>query len=166
MYNHILQIETVGPQGDKLIWVLLIMVAIALMAYFFVRKSSFNLPSFKSKVIVKAEKNKIYHPTVIHLKIENRKKKAIVIEHPVVRFRRGRNTKAFKIRAVNARSIYPLYLEANKTHELAVALEPFYEYDPKLKKFSRLRIEFIYDKEIQKISSYLILKSTLFRSAR
>jgi hypothetical protein len=166
MINPFLQIEIIGPQTDKLVWIILAIIAIALLAYYFSRKPSFKMPSFKNGLIIKAEKNRVYHPTVIHIKIENKTKKSIIIEHPVVRFKRRRNTKAYKIKAVNARNIYPLYLESGKTHHLPVALEPFYDYDHKLKKFSRLRVEFKYNKGKEKKSKYLLLKPTLFRSNR
>ncbi len=166
MINPFLQIEVIGPQSDKLIWIFLIIIIIGIIVYLFSRKSSFKMPSFNSGVSIKTKKNRVYHPSVIHIEIENETKKAIVIEHPIVRFKRGRDTKAFKIKAVNARNIYPLFLEAGKTHQLPVALEPFYDYDRKLKKFSRLRIEFKYNKEKDKKSKYLLLKPTLFRSDR
>lgn len=166
MYNFILQIETVGPQGDKLIWVFLILVIIGITAFILTRKNHFSIFSFRKKIIVTIQKNKVYHPSVIQLNIENKSKKAIVIEHPVIRFKSGRKNIAFKIKAVNARVIYPLFLEIGKTHQLPVALEPFYDYNPKLKKFSRLRIEFKYDKEKQKKTRYLLLKPTFFRSER
>jgi hypothetical protein len=165
MSKYFLQIETVGPQGDKLIWVFFVAILIGLIVFFLNKKSTFTLPSFRQKVSIKAEKNRVYHPTVIHFIIENKKKKAIDIEHPVVRFKHWRRTKAFKIKSVNAKKIYPLYLEPGKSHELSVALGPFYEYDKKLKKFSKLRIEFNYGSK--KLSSrYLLLKPTLFRSER
>lgn len=166
IYNFILQIVTVGPQGDKLIWVFLILVIIGIVAFLLTKKTHFSFFSFRKKVFVTIQKNKVYHPSVIQFKVENKGKKAIVIEHPVIRFKRGKTSNAFKIKAVNTRDIYPLFLEAGKIHELSVALEPFYNHKSGLKKFSRLRIEFKYDKEKQKKTRYVLLKPTFFRSER
>lgn len=164
--NYIIQVNTVGPEGYKLIWVLLILLIIVAVIFLTKGKFKIRIPSFSNALIIQIKKNKVYHPTVIHLKIKNNKKKVVLIENPILRFKMGRNTKAFKIKSVNSSKIYPLYLEANQTHELPVALQNFYDYDKELKKYSRLRIEFSYDETKSKSSSYLLLKPTLFRKAK
>ncbi|HPR59617.1 MAG TPA: hypothetical protein PLF35_01650 [Prolixibacteraceae bacterium] len=166
MYIRLLQIEIVGPQGDKLIWLFIVMAIIAVVAYLFIIKRKFSLQNFNKRITVRVEKNKIYHPDTVHIIIENKTAKAIDIENPVIRFKHRRKSKAFKIKAVNTRNIYPLYLESGKTHHLPVALEPFYSFDNSLKKFSQLRIEFIYNKTQNQKSSYIVLKPTLFKKAR
>ena len=160
----LVEIQTVGPEGGKLVWFFLF-IAFALLILFSLKKKTIQLSRSSSALSVKLEKNKVYHPSVVHLKILNKRSKGLVINHPVIRFKKGRSTKAFKIKSVNASSIYPLFLEANKIHELPVALQPFYDYNPKLKKYSRLRLEFTYEGGKLKKTKYLLLKSTLFRKA-
>lgn len=162
----LLQIQTVGPEGEKLAWMFLILFVIVLVAIIFKRKWTMKWPNFSSAISVTIQKNKIYHPTVVSFSITNHEKKAIVIEHPVLRFKRGRRKKAYKIKTVNSKAIYPLYLEPNKTHELPVSLQNFYEFDKKLKRLSRLRIEFTYNKNRFKSSKYVLLKPTLFRKEK
>lgn len=164
MYIRLLQIEIIGPQGDKLVWVFLFVALIVALVFFFNKKRTFAWPSLINRVLVSIEKNKVYHPTTIQLKVVNKTAKAIVIENPIIRFKRGKTTSAYKIKKVNAKNIYPLYLEPAKTHLLPVDLDPFFEYNPKLKKFNRLRIEFTYNQNKQKSSNYLLLRPTLFRS--
>jgi len=166
MYIRLLQIEIIGPQGDKLIWIFIVMIIMAVVAYLFMIKQKFSIQKYRKRVTVRVEKNKIYHPDTVHIIIENKTAKAIDIENPVIRFKHRRKSKAFKIKAVNTRNIYPLYLESGKTHHLPVALEPFYSFDNSLKKFSQLRIEFIYNKTQNQKSSYIVLKPTLFKKAR
>ncbi|MBN2262423.1 MAG: hypothetical protein JW735_05885 [Prolixibacteraceae bacterium] len=165
MCIKLLQIEIIGPQGDKLIWVFIIIALIAVVVYLRMIKQKFSLQNFRKKVIVKVEKNKVYHPDAVHIIIENKTAKAIDIENPVIRFKLRSKSKAFKIKAVNTRNIYPLYLENGKTHHLPVSLEPFYNFDNSLKKFTQLRIEFNYNKSQSKKSRYILLKPTLFKSA-
>jgi hypothetical protein len=170
--QYLLQIETIGPEGDKLIWVFLTIVLI--IGLFFLLKGKFNSKnkgifqrfSFSRGVKINLEKNKKLHPTVIHLNVINQSSKAITIQHPILRFKRGKNTKAFKIKGVNSSSIYPLYLEAKQTHKLPVLLQSFYDYDKKLKGFPRLRIECKYNENNLAKSSYLLLRSTIFRKVK
>jgi hypothetical protein len=97
------------------------------------------------------------------LQIENRGERATDIQHPVIRFKKGRNTKAYKIKAVNASKIHPLYLEKGKKHKLTVALQPFYEFNPDLKKFNQVRVECPFNNSKLKKSKYLVLFPTFFK---
>lgn len=161
----LLQIETVGPEGEKLLWIFLVLLLLGLFTFVASKKGFINRFSYSSSVLLSVEKNKIYHPTSILFNIENKEKKSIIIQNPVLRFKRGSAEKAFKIKSVNTSSIYPLYLEPGKNHELSVALQPFYDFDKNLKKYSRLRIEFNYNQQFKK-SNYLLLKPTLFRKEK
>lgn len=163
---YLLQVETVGPEGSNVFWLLLFLALGGIAIFFILGKKKFILPTFSGQVKVSIGKNKIYHPTIIHLKVENRSKNAITIENPIIRFKRIKRSVAYKIKAVNSSKIYPLYLEAGQTHKLPVALEPFYSYNRKLKRYSRLRIEFTFDKKNEKRSRFLLLKPTLFRKAK
>lgn len=163
----LLQVETIGPEGGKLIWVFLTLgLILFIVLWSRTKKWKTRFSNFRANLSVTVQKNKIYHPTVIHLKVKNRSGKDIVINHPVIRFKKWRQTKAFKIKSVNTSAIYPLYLEANKTHELPVALQPFFDYDHKLKRYARLRIEFGYDGVKLKKTRYMLLKPTLFSKAK
>lgn len=162
----LLQIQTVQPDGDKLIWLLLILTGIGLAVYLYIRRKKIAFTGFRSSLAIELSKNKIYHPTIISLTIENRSKKPVTIHHPIIRFKKLRKEKAFKIKAVNSSQIYPLYLESGKTHVLPVGLDTFFNFDQKLKKFSRVRIEFKYDGDKNKKTRYLLLKPTFFRKAK
>lgn len=163
----LLEVQTVGPEGNKLIWVFLIVIITGLLVLFIKNKKELlHFSVLKKTLLVKIDKNRLYHPSLILLKIKNRSNKAILVNHPIIRFKKRGKTKAFKIKTVNSSSIYPLYLEANKTHELPVALQAFYDYNSELKKYSSLRIEFTYDNKTLKKTRYLLLIPTLFRKAK
>lgn len=159
------QIQTVGPEGNKILWVLLVLGVIILLAILFRKNARIHFPNFSRKVSITLEKNQIYHPTVVNFTIFNDDRKAIVIQNPVLRFRKGKRTKAYRITSVRTKDIYPLYLEPNKTHSLPVSLQPFYDHHKQLKRFSRLRVEFRYNNRF-KSSRYVLLKPTLFRKER
>ena len=166
--NHSLnlQIQTVGPEGGKILWVILAIALIGLVLLFIKLKIKIPLPDFSKKVLVSIEKNKVYHPTIIHFTIVNKGSKSIVIQNPVLRFRRGRKTKAYKITSVKTKDIYPLYLEPNKSHNLPVTLQPFYDHYKRLKRYSCLRVEFNYSDSRFKKSKYVLLKPTMFRKEK
>ncbi|MDA3927917.1 MAG: hypothetical protein PF541_03100 [Prolixibacteraceae bacterium] len=164
--TYLLQIETVGPEGGI---IFLFIVALALLVTFFLfilKKKNLKFPSFSNGIKVSISKNKIYHPTIVQLSITNKSSRAITIEHPVIRFKKFRTTTAYKIKTVNNKQIYPLFLEAKQTHSLPVKLQPFYDFNKKLSKFFLVRIEFKYNKTIKKSSKYLLLKPTILRKAK
>jgi hypothetical protein len=163
MLNLLLQIEIVDPEGHKLKWIFLIIAAFIVL--FFLMRKSHSLKSIikPSELRFKVEKNKTYHPSTLYYEIENRGETATDIQHPVIRFKKGRNTKAYKIKAVNASKIYPLYLEKGKKHKLTVALQPFYEFNPDLKKFNQVRVECPFNNSKLKKSKYLVLFPTFFK---
>lgn len=163
---HLIQIQTVGPEGGKIFWVIGALLLIGLVTLLARTKVKIKLPSFSKKVVVRLKKNKIYHPTVVHISIANNENKAIVIQNPILRFRRGRKTKAYKITSVKTKDIYPLYLEPNKTHNLPVTLQPFYDHYKRLKRYGRLRVEFKYGDNRRKRSKYVLLKPTLFKKEK
>lgn len=166
--SHLLQVQYIEPEGEKMIYVLLVAILIAVILFFIFKRKKLPKININYSAPVKANitKNKIYHATIITLEINNRSKKGITIENPVIRFKRGRKEKAFKIKAVNSTQIYPLFLEAGKSHKLPVTLQPFYDFNKKLKRLSRVRIEFAYNKNRKKKTKYLLLKPTLFRKAK
>jgi hypothetical protein len=167
MQTIILQIEIIEPQGDKLLWLLLVIITIvAFLAFKNKKWKKIHLYPQKRNLQLNIKKNKTYHPTVLHFEIKNKTNKALDIENPVIRFKKGRKSKAYKIKAVNTRTIYPLFLDKGETHHLPVTLEPFYQHNQMLKKFSMVRFEFTYNKNKYKKSTYILLKPTLFRSAR
>lgn len=163
MLNNILQIEIVGPEGYKLKWVLIVLVAL-IAIFIFIRKMPSLASIIKpSDLRFRVKKNKIYHPSALYFEIENRGEKATVIQHPIIRFKKGSNTKAYKIKAVNASKIYPLFLEKGAKHQLSVALQPFYDFSPGLKKYNQIRVECSFDNSKMKKSRYMIIFPTLFK---
>ena len=82
--NYILQVTTVGPEGNKLIWVFLFIIAITTVIFLVKGKLKIRVSNFSSSLLLQVTKNKVYHPTVIHLKITNRNKTAVtgLVSHP------------------------------------------------------------------------------------
>jgi hypothetical protein len=161
----LLQIETVGPEGHKLIWVFLILVAIAFAAWVVLRKKGHSWLSFNT-LKVEIQKNKIYHPETVTLSVKNKRTKAVVIDSVNLTFRGFNKKRSFKITQVAGKKIYPLFLEAGNNHTIVIALASFYSKFPKLKKMARLRIEVNTKQGKTHKTRYLLLKPTLFRSNR
>lgn len=163
MINFLLQIEIVGPEGHKLKWVLIVIVSLGVLYFLIRKKPSLRSIINPSDLRFEVKKNKIYHPSTLYFEIENRGNTATDIQHPVIRFKKGRNTKAYKIKAVNASKIYPLYLEKGKKHQLNITLQPFYDFNPNLKKYKQVRVECTFNNSKLKKSRYMILFPTFFK---
>lgn len=70
MLDFILQIETLDPEGYKLKWLLLIVVAFVVL-YFLLRKAPALTSFIKTyELRFKVKKDKIYHSFILYFEIE------------------------------------------------------------------------------------------------
>lgn len=159
----------VAPEGDKLIWFVVILAAIPVVYYLInqlVRKSGspkvkpFSIP--RRKLNIDLLKDRQYRPSVLTLKITNKSRKDIDLEAPVLCFRKIWSKRKFKLKGINRYEIYPLYLEAGKTHELRIDLSVFYSHDRKLKRFYWAKVRVMDTKGKKYSSSYITLRKSLF----
>ncbi|MGE4586704.1 MAG: hypothetical protein AB7D05_05120 [Mangrovibacterium sp.] len=103
-----------------------------------------------------------YRPRKLTLRIHNRGKKDLDIQAPVIRFSKVLQVRNFRLNGVNGFSIYPLYLERGRVHELSVVLSRFHDYDPSLRSFYWARIELCDTTGRTYVSGKLTLRKSLF----
>lgn len=159
----------VHPEGDKLLLILAILIALPVI--FFLaskivgrkgkpKKQPGSL--FSRKLKVELSKDRKYRPNVLTLNILNKSNNDIDLEAPVIHFRKLWSKRKFKLTGINRYKIYPLYLEAGKTHELQIDLSVFYRHDRKLKQFHRAKV-WVSDTRGKTYSSgYITLRKSLF----
>ena len=155
----------IGPEGFKLLWIILIGLCIFLLLWFMLfRKSKISFPKipFLRKLKIELVKNKYYKPTHLNLVIKNISSKDVDIEAPVILFRKLFAKRKFKLKGINKSEIYPLYLEKGKTHDLLINLSVFHNYDRKLKKYYWCRVFFEDTKGRKYSTKYVKLRSSLF----
>lgn len=159
----------VEPEGYKLIWFVLILLAIPVV-YYFVNKALGKAANVKGRPVSVARrklridlvKDRKYRPNVLTLRVTNLSKKDIDLKAPILTFRKIWSKRKFKLKGINRYEIYPLFLEAGKMHELRIDLSVFFNHDRKLKRFYWAKIR-IYDTKGKKYSSsYITLRKSLF----
>ena len=136
----------IGPDGDKLIWLLLIIFAFVIFIYLNGRikrpKNTFNRkPLFQiSRVNIELKKDRLYYPDYLTLKIKNTGNSDIDLDRPMLVFDNFWLKRNFRIKGMNNRTFYPLYLEKGKTHTLDIDLNQFYRHDKRLRRYPKIRI--------------------------
>ncbi len=149
-YNQLFAQNEIGPDGDKLIWLLLIVLSIVIFIFLIDRinkpKKAFSLKSvFQiSKVKIEVKKDKLYYPDYLTLKVKNTGNSDIDLDRPMLVFDNFWLKRNFRINGMNNRTFYPLFFEKGKTHTLEIDLTQFYRHDKRLKKYPKIRIK-MYD---------------------
>jgi hypothetical protein len=159
----------IGPEGFKLLLVVLIIAAFVLFTFIRNRiRQNKNYTHYKvlrkkEEVEINLEKNRLYFPDFLTLTIHNTGKADIDIARPLLVFKNLMMERKFKLSGLNNYHFYPLYLVAGKTHTLRIDLERFYGYDKRLKRFPKVTvlISNVKGKKLGKKS--IMLRKTLFR---
>ena len=158
----------IGPEGDKLIWFLLIPVIIIVLFFVFRKKSkkrsTKQQPFFqRNKISIELKKDKLYYPDSLTLKVRNTGNSDIDLDKPLLILDNFWLKRKFKLKGMDNRTFYPLYLEKGKTHTLQIDLNRFYSHDKKLKKFPKAKLV-IYDIKGKRLGSKSVyLRKTLFK---
>ena len=158
----------IGPEGDKLIWFLLIPAIIIVLFFVFMKKNKKTAtkqkPFFqRSKISVELEKDRLYYPDFLNLKVKNMGNSDIDLDRPLLILDNFWLKRKFKLKGMDNRTFYPLYLEKGKTHTLQIDLSRFYSHDKKLKKFPKAKLV-IHDVKGKKLGSKSVyLRKTLFK---
>ncbi len=157
----------IGPEGDKLIWFFLLLCLLLVVLVWRITKlkiGNFKKPLFgKSKIEIYLKKEKIYFPNFLTLTIKNSGNKDVDLDRPVLIFDNFFYKRKFKLKGVNNIQVYPLYLEAGKTHSLKIDLNHFYSHDKLLKRHQKIKVV-IYDmKGKLKGSKSTFIKKTLVK---
>lgn len=161
----------VGPDGDKLIWLVLAVLALVLVLIFSLRKpkrkstaSNKRHPLFPiRRVRVGLNKDRLYYPDKLQLIVKNTGNTYIDLDRPLLVFDKFWLQRKFRLNGLGNRIFYPLYLEKGQEHTLEIDINRFYLHDKTLKRFPKTKI-IIYDVRGKRLGSNSVyLRKTLFR---
>ncbi|MCF6357602.1 MAG: hypothetical protein L3J54_07325 [Draconibacterium sp.] len=158
----------IGPEGDKLIWFLLIPVPFIVLFFVFRQKNKKTVtrqkPFFqRNNITIEIEKDRLYYPDFLNLKVKNGGNYDVDLDKPLLILDNFWLKRKFKLKGMDNRTFYPLYLEKGKTHSLQIDMTSFYFHDKRLKKFPKAKIV-IYDIKGKKLGSKSVyLRKTLFK---
>lgn len=160
----------IGPEGHKLVWVFLVIIALiggiflATANPFRKKEKKAKTPFFQfSKVQVGLEKDALYYPDKLTLTVKNTGNADVDLDRPLLVFDNFWLKRKFRIKGMENRTFYPLYLEKGKTHTLRIDLDRFYGHDKKLKAFPKARV-IVFDVKGKKLGSRSVfLRKTLFK---
>ena len=167
-YTELFAQNEIGPDGDKLIWILLIVLALAVAFYLLGgtgKKRRIHLKSWLNRkgVRVEIKKDRVYFPDYLSLSIKNTGNVDVDLDRPLLVFDNFWLKRNFRINGMNNRTFYPLYLEKGKTHTLEIDIARFYRHDKKLKRYPKIKIRVndVKGKALGQASVYL--RKTLIR---
>lgn len=136
----------IGPEGHKLLWVILFLV-LFISAFFLLyrrngkSKTNSRWPLFAGKdVRIELGKDSLYYPDRLTLKVKNTGNSDIDLDQPLLVFDNFWLKRKFRLKGFANRNFYPLYLEKGKTHTLEIDLNRFYQHDKRLRKFPKTKV--------------------------
>jgi len=156
----------IGLDGDKLLIIFLLIVILVLVFLLLKRsgEKGKKKPFFKFRRIhVNLEKDRLYYPDILTLTVKNTGNVDLDLDKPLLIFDNFWMKRKFKIKGMENRTFYPLYLEKNKTHTLEIDINRFYFHDKRLKRFPKIKITISDVKGRQLGSRSIFLRKTLFK---
>jgi hypothetical protein len=163
--ERILAQNEIGPEGHKLVWILIVAVALAAIFLFgtfkisgFVKKPLFK----KKKVTVELMKDRLYYPDTLELTITNTGNTDVDIDTPLLVFSSIWLKRKFKLKGTQNNWFYPLYLMKGQSHTLNIDLNRFYGFDKTLKRLPKVKVIVSEAKGKKLGSRQVLLRKTLF----
>lgn len=154
----------VRPDGDKIVWVLLIFLATLFLFFVFRKKGNIKQTLFlRQKIKIELEKNRLYFPDFLTLTVHNMGNTDIDMDRPLLIFDNFWLKRKFRLKGIENRSFYPLYLVKGHLHKLTIDLNHFYSYDRKLKGYSKVKIILFNVKGRRLGSNSVYLRKTLVK---
>lgn len=154
----------VRPDGDKIVWVLLILLAVIILWVVFRKKGNKKQPLFvRQKIKTELEKDRLYYPDNIKLTVKNIGNVDIDLDRPLLIFDNFWLKRKFRLKGMENRTFYPLYLVKNYTHTLNIDLNHFYSYDRKLKRYPKVKVVLFNVKGRRLGSNLVYLRKTLIK---
>ena len=154
----------IGPDGDKIVWVLLILLAVIILWVVFRKKGNKKQPLFvRQKIKTEFEKDRLYYPDNIKLTVKNIGNVDIDLDRPLLIFDNFWLKRKFRLKGMENRTFYPLYLVKNYTHTLNIDLNHFYSYDRKLKRYPKVKVTLFNVKGRRLGSNSVYLRKTLIK---
>lgn len=156
--------NVVGPDGDKLIWLLLVVLAAIIVFVVFRKKGDKKRPFFaREKIQIELEKDRVYFPDYLILNVKNIGNVDIDLDGPLLVFDNFWRKRKFRLKGTDNRIFYPLYMAKGYTHTLNIDLNHFYSYDKKLKRYPKVKITLFNIKGKRLGSSSIYLRKTLMK---
>ena len=154
----------IGPDGNILIWGLLILAAIIISFFVFRKKGKKGKPLFTfEKLRIELDKNRLYFPDFLILNVKNTGNCDIDIDRPLMVFDRFWMKRKFRLKGTDSRTFYPLYMVKGYNHTLNIDLNHFYSYDKKLKNYPKVKITIFNVKGKRLGSKSIYLRKTLVK---
>ncbi|MCF6332587.1 MAG: hypothetical protein L3J11_04810 [Draconibacterium sp.] len=168
-YLSVFAQNEVKPDGDKLIWIFLVILLVAISFFIFRKSNNKNVSSVKNpflqfkRVEIQIEKDRLYYPDNLKLTVKNSGNTDLDLDRPLFILDNFWLKRKFKLKGMGNRIFYPLYLEKGKTHTLQIDLNRFYSHDKSLKKFPKAKVS-IFDVKGKRLGSKSVyLRKTLFK---
>jgi len=116
---------------------LLMVAALPLGLYFLIRWLIFK----QKKILeVTLDKDRLYLPRTLFLTVKNAGTEPVDIEQPLLVFSHYFIRRKLKLKGSEGHLYYPLFLDPGMSHELSIDMNSFFQYDPSLKKYSRITV--------------------------
>jgi hypothetical protein len=123
---------------DPEVWMALVIVAaLPMILYFF---AGWLRSVSRKKLEIILDKDRLYMPRTIYLTVKNAGNEPIDLNNPLVVFSHYFIRRKLKLKGAEGRNYYPLFLDPGMSHELNIDMNSFFQYDPSLKKYSRLTV--------------------------
>ncbi|GAB1451499.1 hypothetical protein MASR2M47_15550 [Draconibacterium sp.] len=156
--------NVIGPDGDKLIWMLLVVLASIIAFVVFRKKGNKNRPFFvREKVKIELEKDRLYYPDYLTLNVKNTGNIDIDLDRPLLVFDNFWLKRKFRLKGTENRVFYPLFMVKGYNHTLSIDLNHFYSYDKKLKRYPKVKITILNVKGKRLGSNSIYLRKTLIK---
>lgn len=135
----------IGPEGHKLLWLLLLLLAAIVALFYFVKLPVFSQkkgsPFIKrKKVSIALVKDRLYYPDELLLTVTNEGNTAVDIDLPLLVLSSIWLKRKFRLKGTNNTSFYPLYLDKGQSHSLKIDLTRFYSHDKTLKRLPKASV--------------------------
>ena len=163
--KYVLAQNEIGPEGHKLVWVLIVAIALAIIFLFGIRRIAglIKKPLFKKrKVTVELTKDRLYYPDFLELTITNTGNTDVDIDTPLLVFSSIWLKRKFKLKGTQNIWFYPLYLMKGQSHTLNIDLNRFYGFDKTLKRLPKVKVIVSEAKGKKLGSRQVLLRKTLF----
>jgi hypothetical protein len=146
-----------GVEKETLVRIIIVLsiLLIAVLGYEILRfmpsGKPFRFSRFFRKVKLKItlEKDRVFRPQVLTMTIRNIGKNEADIDAPVLEYRKIWTKRRFKLNGISGNTIYPMFIEPGKAHQLRIETISFHQYDREIKSFYWARI-FVSDAEGRK----------------
>ena len=131
----------VGPDGHKLVWILIFVLATIIMMVVIRKKGDKKRPLFaREKIKIELEKDRLYYPDTLILNVKNAGNIDIDLDRPLMVFDNFWLKRKFRLKGTDNRIFYPLFMVKGYNHTLNIDLNHFYSYDKKLKRYPKVKI--------------------------